>query len=124
MKIDNYDKPYDIFRIKWISVQGIIFKVGCVLWIGHDDEETPCFVVLKEICIIERNLEKILFITDILCTVLFNGHLNAYEVNNTARSKIIEQKQPLYPFPLHLVNAVFQGYAKMFVCPKYQMPVT
>ena len=114
---------YKHFRPKWISIHGIKFKVGCVLWVGHDEEEMPCFVTLKEICIVEKNLERIWFVTHQLRIVMFNGHFNAYEMNNAAELKIIKQQELSYPFPLHLIYVSVQGQEKMFVCPKYQMPV-
>lgn len=110
------------FRPKWVSIHGIKFKVGCVLWIGQDKEEMPRFVTLKKICIVKRKLKRIWFITIKLRIVMFNRNFNAYEMSNAAEIQIIQQQELPYPFPLHLIYFSVEGHTKMFVCPKYQLP--
>jgi hypothetical protein len=61
------------------------------MWIGHDEEETPFFAVMKDICVVERNLTGIWFITNALHTTSFNKH--AYEVNSIDKliwSKLVD----------------------------------
>ena len=72
---------------------------------------------------VDRIVEKIWFITDVLNTVSFVTHLNAYEVTNTAELMIVNQQQLLYPFPLHLITVTFKEQVKTVVCPKYQVTV-
>ena len=123
MYIQLPDNHFNFLRPKWILSHGTKYKVGCVLWIGHNEEETPNFVLLKEICMVERNLEQIWFITDALHTVSFVSHLNAYEVTRAADLKLVNQQHLVYPFPLHLITVTVQGQVKTVVCPKYQVAV-
>ncbi len=83
----------------------------------------PCFALLKEICVVERNVETIWLITDTLHTVSFVSHLNAYEVYNATKLMILNQQQLPYPFPLHLISVTVEGQVKTVVCPKYQVAV-
>ena len=101
---------------------GTMYKVGCVLWINNDEEETPQFTTLKDICVIETDLKNIMLIAEALTTVTFNKHLNAYEVINTADLIFLQQDELLYPLPLHIVTATDQEHVKSFVCPRYHVP--
>ena len=72
---------------------------------------------------VERNLERAWFITQKLGTVKFHEHFSAYEMVDTTELQIIKQQELLYPLPLHLINISVHGQNKIFVCPKYQIPV-
>jgi hypothetical protein len=111
------------FRPKWISIHGTKYKTGCVLWINHNEEETPCFAIVKDICIVQRDLMGSWFIAEALHTVALVKHFNAYEVNKTVNLLLVKQHQLVYPLPLHLITATDQEQVRTFVCPKYQVPV-
>ena len=113
---------YNLFRPKWISVQGTTFKCGCVLWIKNDDEEMPVFSVLKDICMVQKNVNDVWLVTEGLLTTIFNRHLNSYEVNETNSMMLVKQQHLLYSMPLHLIKVVHEGQVKTHVCPKYQVP--
>ena len=93
------------------------------MWTTHDEDETPCFAALKEICVVERQLNSIWLIAEALHTVAFNKHFNAYEVNNTEELIFVRQQQLPYVLPLHLFTITDQEQVKTVVCAKYQVPV-
>ena len=105
-----------------VSVHGTTYKIGCVMWIGQDEEEMPSFALVKDICVVEVNLSGIWFVTEVLHTAAFNKHFNVYEVNNTKNLSIIKQQDLPYPLPLHIITITDQEEEKHFVCPKYQIP--
>lgn len=110
------------YRPKSISVHGTMYKVGCVMWTEQDEEEMPSFALVKDICVVETNLNGIWFVTEVLHTVAFNKHFNAYEIDNTRNLSVIKQQELLYPLPLHIITITDQEEEKYFVCPKYQIP--
>ena len=93
------------------------------MWTTHDEHETPYFAALKEIWVVERQLNSIWLITEALHTVAFNKHFNAYEVNNTEELIFVRQQQLPYVLPLHLITITDQEQVKTVVCAKYQVPV-
>ena len=96
------------------------------MWTTHDEDETPCFAALKEICVVERQLNSIWLIAEALHTVAFNKHFNAYIirlVNNTEELIFVRQQQLPYVLPLHLFTITDQEQVKTVVCAKYQVPV-
>ena len=83
--------------------------MGCIVWIGFDEEEMPKFAQVKAICIVQQRFEDLWFITEEFSTVSFNPHVNAYE-----------HLLP-YVLPLHLIRKDEAGIVKTYVCPKYQV---
>jgi hypothetical protein len=98
--------------------------VGCVVFIGHDNEEVPRFAVVKEMCIVEESLDNLWLVTEGLLTTCFNQHLNAYEVMPITEDNLVLLKQHHLPygFPLHSINIKQDGHVKTCICPKYQLP--
>ena len=106
-----------------MSVQGTTFKVGCVVCTGQDEEEMPKFALVKEICIVEQNLHNLWLVTKELLTTSFNGHVNAFEVNqNQGNFVLVKQEHLPYGLALHLITIEQAGQVKTYVCPKYQLP--
>lgn len=93
------------------------------MWIDHDEEETPRFAILKEICVFEKHVDKIFFVTEALHTQSFNKHFNAYEVSHATELRLVKQQQLSYYLPLHLITVTDQGQIKTLVCTKYQIPI-
>ena len=52
--------------------------MGCVVFIGHDNEEVPRFAVVKEMCIVEESLDNLWLVTEGLLTTCFNQHLRGH----------------------------------------------
>ena len=48
---------------KWISVYGTKYKSGAIVPIGFDEDEFPHFWEIKEICIVDNNITKAMFIS-------------------------------------------------------------
>ena len=111
------------FRPKWISVHGTMYKVGCVLWITNDEEETPQFSTPIDICVIETDLKSMMLVAEALTTVTFNKHLNAYEVVNTADLIFVQQDELLYPLPLHIITATNQEHVKLLYVQSIMFPI-
>ncbi|XP_028407455.1 uncharacterized protein LOC114530067 [Dendronephthya gigantea] len=121
---EQLEHATNVRRPKWISVHGTIYKKGCVIWTGHDEEEMPIFAIVKEICIAEENLRNAWLVTEQLLTSSYNPHFNAYEVEVQLSQELVLQKQEdlIYGFPLHLIHITLEDQVKVFVCPKYQIP--
>ena len=97
---------YKFYSFKWISIQGTKYKVGCIVWIGIDEEEMPKFAQVKAFVVlaVQQRFEDLWFITEELSTTSFNPHVNAYEIS--PKEDIVLLKQHLLPYtlPLHLIR--------------------
>ena len=95
--------------------------MGCIVWIGFDEEEMPKFVQVKALCNVQQRLEDLWFITEEFSTRSFNPHVNAYEIS--PKENIVMMKQHLLPYtlPLHSIRKDEDSIAKTYVCPKYQI---
>ena len=97
------------------------------MWI-KDHEGMPCFAMIKEIYVPERDMKNILFLVHQLETKEFSGHFHAYEVNVPVEAipLIFKQRCLKYYLPLHLVNHVgFEANGqdtRLYICPKYEHP--
>lgn len=113
---------FSYYRLKWMSVQGTKFKVGCIIWLGHDEEEMPRFALVKEISIVQQDLQNLWLVTEGLLMTSFNKHVNAYEVKTSEENLVLVKQQDLpYGLPLHLITTKEAGQVKTYVCPKYQI---
>jgi hypothetical protein len=112
---------YKFYSFKWISIQGTKYKVGCIVWIGIDEEEMPKFAQVKALCIVQQRFEDLWFITEEFSTTSFNPHVNAYEISPKEDIVLVKQHLLPYTLPLHLIRKDEGGINKTYVCPKYQL---
>ena len=60
-------------RAKWISVSGTKYKVGAILHIGHDNDEFPQFWKIKQICVVNSNVDKAMSVVSKKDTLMFDA---------------------------------------------------
>ena len=85
----------------------------------------PCFAIIKEIYVPERDTKNILFLVHQLETKEFSSHFHAYEVDVLVEPIpiIFKHKSLRYYLPLHLIKHISFGQdTKMYICPKYEYP--
>lgn len=115
---------YSGFRVSWITILGTKYKLQSILHIGYDDNEFSKFWELKKICIVDRNIDKVMFIVLEKETVGFNEHYQCFEVVSPARSieKIVYVNDFTSYLPMNLLIPIgVRGTQTKFVCLRFDI---
>lgn len=92
-------------RLKWVSILGTKYKVGCMLNIGCDEIDNPTFGKVIKICVVNKNVRDIIFAISKLNTAGFSTHYQSFEVATHGRQLDLVHHKDLESFlPLSLTK--------------------
>lgn len=108
-------------RAKWITIHGTKYKVGAIVHIGFDEDEFPQFWEIKEISIVNNNVDKALFIVNKKETLTFSEHYQAYEIVAPKQkyTKVVYSEN----FTCHLPYSEIKrfGSHSRYICLRYEL---
>ncbi|KAG1681703.1 hypothetical protein GQR58_011697 [Nymphon striatum] len=82
---DGFDRLTTVTEVNWITVLGTKYKLKSILHIGYDDNEFPKFWELKKICIVDRKIDRVMFVVLEKETVGFDKHYQCFEIATPVR---------------------------------------
>ncbi len=106
-----------------MSVYGTKYKSGAIVHIGFDEDEFPQFWEIKEICIVDNNVSKAMFIATRKETLKFSEHYQAYEiaVPRQKTTRAFYSRDFTCYLPLHQIKP-FRCQTK-YVCFRYEIDI-
>ena len=109
-------------RLKWVSILGTKYKVGCTLNIGCDEFDNPTFGKVIKICVVNKNIRDILFVVSKLNTIDFSTHYQSFEVGTRGRQLAIVHRKDLDSFlPLSLAKPYGVQTRNQYVVPRFDI---
>lgn len=77
---------YILYRPRWVKSGGILYKKPAAVIITTSEDSMPVFGKLDDILIINN---QVYFIVDLLTTIGFSIHFNAYIVDGRNKDSLI-----------------------------------
>lgn len=101
-------------------IKGTKYKTSASIHIGYHEDEFPALYQIKKICIINKDVSKIMFIVSELQSVQFCEHYQCYEVSNPVRRhlKVTYWKDFTSHLPLSQIKI---GLNKKYICMRYEV---
>lgn len=101
-----------LYRVKWINLDGVLIKPGCVLL-----KESGDFPIFLQVNCIYVDEAKVFLYGPLLQTLHFHHHYHAYIVEYTQHSHYITSLHTSAPITMHLRKISFQ----LAIVPKYNI---
>ena len=99
--------------------------MGCILHIGYDDNEFPKFWELKKICVVNKNVERAMFVVSEKETTSFNRHYQCFEVVSPVScvEKVFYSEDFISYLPMNLLKPIGVRTPKKLVCNRFDIDI-